>query len=83
MSIRNIPLWERSGKATPFLRAQWARRGATTALGEAFVLVAGGNPTPLFRGVWASAFPSLPPLPDDIATADGRGTAGFWLVFGD
>lgn len=82
MSIRRIPLWDTAGRPTPFLMAQWQRRGARQALAHALVLVERGSPTSLFRGSWKAAFPSRPPLPDDIATPEGLGTGSFWLVFG-
>lgn len=84
MSVRNIPLFERDGRPTPFLMAQWRRRGGYQPLNpRVSYLDADQTANPLFEALWAKAFPGRGGLPvDPLADADGRGTPAFWSVFG-
>lgn len=77
-----MPLFA-AGRATPFLMAQWKRRGGLQPLQVAAVLVEkDGTATKLFRSIWTAAFPDRQRLPSDpVATAGGQGTDAFWDVF--
>lgn len=83
MSVRLIPLFDRMGKPTPFLMAQWRQKGGAQPLqaGTGY-LDAGRAATTVLRGLWVAAFPTKYPLPTDaIVDEAGRGTRRFWDIF--
>lgn len=83
MSIRSVPLFDRQGRATPFLLAQWRAKGAIQPLQAATVyLDAGKAGLPVLRGLWAKAFPDRDFLPfAPLANSDGTGSQRWWDVF--
>lgn len=85
MSSRSVPLFDREGRPTPFLMAQWRQRSAAQPLyaGTRY-LDTGRAGLPVLRGLWAVAFPLRDPLPHaPLANSDGTGTQRWWDVFGE
>lgn len=62
------------GLASPLLIARWRAKGAAASLQPLAALHRGGTSTIYFRAVARQAFPSRGPLPDDVATGEGRFT---------
>lgn len=82
MSIRNVRLFDASGRGTPFLARQWQQKGASQPFQVMAQLVTrDGVSTGYFRDVWKAAFPTRQPLPYRPSDPDGRGSAEFWEVF--
>lgn len=82
MSIRVVPLFDR-GYPTVFLIRQWTQKGGLEPLRLLGLLEGDGTATPLFRTLWAKAFPDRPPLPKTpLADKAGRGSDEFWDVLG-
>ena len=84
MSSRSNPLFDRAGRPTPFLMAQWRQKGAAQPL-QARVGYLGLERAaePHFRALWRSAFPNRQALPNEpLAERDGRGTDVFWERLG-
>lgn len=83
MSILTIPLFDRMGRPTPFMMAQWrAKGGAQPLQASTSYLDAGKAATPVLRGLWAVAFPLRDFLPlSPLVDSEGRGTVRFWDVF--
>lgn len=83
MSLRSVPLFDRSGRPTVFLIRQWAQRGAQQGIRQLSYLEADRSATTGFRQLWQLAFPLRGPLPPGpLADGEGRGTEAFWRVFG-
>ena len=85
MSVRSIPLFDRMGRPTPFLMAQWRQKGGAQPLqASTRYLDAGKAATPVLRGLWAVAFPLRDNLPlAPLAESNGTGSQRFWDVFDD
>lgn len=83
MGLRSIPLFDRMGRPTPFLMAQWAKKSALEPLQARIIyLEPDRSANRLLRALWASAFPTRQPLPfGPVADADGTGTDAWWDVF--
>jgi len=83
LSVRLIPLFDRMGRPTPFLMAQWRQKGGAQPLQAATsYLDAGKAATSVLRGLWAVAFPLRDNLPlSPLADSEGRGSERFWDVF--
>jgi len=82
MSLRSVPLFDAGNRPTPFLMRQWAQKGAAQPLGLIPYLTRDKVAEPHFRVLWAKAFPTRKPLPDEaLADREGRGTDAFWDVF--
>lgn len=67
--------------ATGLMHSLWIDQGAASPLGHSLECVRDGRPTPEFRRLFRSAFPSKEELPDAIATPEGKGTQRFLEVF--
>lgn len=83
MGLRSIPLFDRMGRPTGFLMAQWAKKAALDPL-QARVSYVDKDRTAnrALHGLWASAFPLREPLPQtEIVETDGTGTPLFWDRF--
>jgi hypothetical protein len=82
LSIRSAILFLPSGKASPFLLAQWRQRGPLAPIQASAILADGGLATAYFRSLWRAAFPIRPALPPGkVANPDGTGSDDFWNVF--
>jgi hypothetical protein len=82
MSLRSIPLFDRSGRPTVFMIRQWAQRSPQQYIRQLSYLEADRTATPGFRQLWSLAFPLRGPLPPEpLADAEGRATDAFWRVF--
>lgn len=83
MSLRSVPLFDRQGRATPYLMAQWRAKGGAQPLQAATVyLDAGKAALPILRGLWSKAFPTRDFLPfAPLVDAEGLPTQRFWDVF--
>lgn len=70
----------KGGYPTALMLIQWHERGGSLpALLRCTSLK--GEPTDDFRRLWAGQFPTRDPLPDVIATPDGKPTLRFIEVF--
>lgn len=82
MSARSGPLFDRAGRPTPFLMAQWRQRSPDQQQplqSRVPLLQDDRSATPQFRILWQRAFPLRQALPNEpLADREGKGTDAFW-----